>query len=726
MPAVREKPRKSGTAARTRSSRPAAREGSATPRRKGGGWWWRFPLKCGLYLGVAGTVALVGVMLAYGAIAKRFDLGKLGAMPERSVVFDRNGEIIGRLHGSNRAVVGLDAISPFFLKALLAREDARFYAHGGIDFIGVARSTVRNVKSKRVVQGASTLTMQLARNSYDLSDEKSFHRKLIEVMLARRIERNFTKDEILAHYVNRIFFGSGIHGIERASQEYFGKPARAMTLDEAALIAGIIRAPNRFSPFRHYDEALRERDTVLDRMVETGDITATEAAGAKTVRTRVLARRKLVRQDSYALDAVRRDLDLALDASETEDGGLEIRTHLDLRLQKATERALEAHLASIETLPGYTHRTRENYTRHGLPAGQKPDYLQGAVVVIDNATGGLLALVGGRDYRQSKFNRALFARRPVGSVFKPFVYAAAFDNGLATGTLIDDGPLRPGEIEGDTDPATGAPWQPRNADNTFLGLQPAAMGLVKSRNTMTARVGEWAGLDHMLSLAGQLGFGDTLRPSAQLYIGNLETDLRTLTGAYTIFPNQGRRVPPLTIDRITNAAGDTFLRTATDGYPVITTGAAIQVSKLLQMAMNPGGTAAAAREWGFNDPAGGKTGTTNDFHDAWFIGYTSAVTCGVWIGLDTPAPIVAQGYASRLALPVWTDVLRVCGDLGYPAGDLNPKIPLAKVTLCRLTGKFAAARCRELGHAYETSIPYELAPKSECAGHGTAPARKSR
>jgi len=673
------------------------------------------PLKAGLWAATLAFLALGGAFLAYGAIAKRFDLDKLGTMPERSVVYDRHGEILGRLHGTNRAVVGLDDVSPWFLKALLAREDARFYTHHGVDFIGVARSTVRNVKSQRVVQGASTLTMQLARNSYDLSTEKSLHRKLVEVMLARRIEKHFTKDEILAHYINRIYFGSGIHGIERASERYFGKPARAMTLDEAAMIAGIIRAPNRFSPFRHHEAALRERDSVLDRMVETGDLDAAGAEAAKADRTRVLPQRKLVRQDSYALDAVRRDLDLALDESETGDGGLEIHTHFDLRLQKAAERALEAHLASIEALPGYGHRTRDAFTRLGGGGTQKPDYLQGSVVVIDNATGGLLALVGGRDYRQSNFNRALFARRPVGSVFKPFVYAAAFDNGLATGTLIDDGPLRPGEIEGDS--GSSPAWDPRNADRTFLGLQPAALGLVKSRNTMTARVGDWAGLARVCSLAEQLGFGSDIRPSPQIYIGNLESDLRTLTSAYTIFPNQGRRVPPSAISHIANQAGDTFLRTAIDGQPVVTTGAAVQVSKLLQKVMEPGGTASSARDLGFRKPAGGKTGTTNDFHDAWFIGFTDTVTCGVWIGLDTPAPIVSQGYASRLALPVWIDVLRACEDLGYPAGHFDPKLPLAEVTLCRLTGKFATTRCRELGHAYETTVPYELAPKDECRSH---------
>ena len=243
-------------------------KGRRKRKSSGGGLWWRVPLKIGIIGFAFGSLALLAVVVAYGAIAKRFDLDKLATMPERSVVFDRSGREIGRIHGANRIAVKLEDISPYFVSALLVREDARFYEHNGVDFIGVLRSTVRNVKSKRVVQGASTLTMQLARNTYDMMEDKSLHRKMIEIMLARRIESRFSKEEILQHYANRIFFGSGIHGIERASQLYFGKRAKSMTLDEAAMIVGIIRAPNRFSPFRQYEDAVRERNVVLDRMLE--------------------------------------------------------------------------------------------------------------------------------------------------------------------------------------------------------------------------------------------------------------------------------------------------------------------------------------------------------------------------------------------------------------------------------------------------------------------------
>ena len=558
MPKVRKKTRPV-TKKRTVKRKLARRRASSTA--SGGGWWWRFPLRLGIYGLVFSLLALLGVILIYGNIARRYDLEELGTMPERSIVYDRKGREIGRLHGANRISVELEEVSPYFVKALLAREDSRFHDHGGVDFIGVARSVVRNVKAQSVREGASTITMQLARNSFDeLMLQRSLHRKLVEVMLAKRIEHKYTKDEILTHYVNRIFFGSGIYGIEQASRSYFGKRAAELTLGECAMLSGIIRAPNRFSPFRHYGRAVAERDMVLARMVKLEMVSEQEAQEAKRSKIKVLDRQEVASQESYALDAVRRDLDDLLERDEVEDGGLQIQTHLDADLQALAEAALERGLAAVEKSDGYGHQTLAEYKKifaSSAPERRpKPEYLQGAVVVIDNAGGGILAIVGGRNFEHSKFNRALYASRQVGSVFKPFVYAAAFDNGLMPGTLVDDLLLRRGEIIGHE-----GSWSPRNSDGQHIGLQPAEVGLIRSRNTMSVRVGNWAGTERLMKMAHFAGFSDTIRPSPQLYIGNLEADLKTLTSAYTIFPGAGKRLPALAIADIINTNGDAFYST---------------------------------------------------------------------------------------------------------------------------------------------------------------------
>ncbi|MGI9241665.1 MAG: transglycosylase domain-containing protein [Verrucomicrobiales bacterium] len=724
MPKVRRKKRPT-TKKKSVKRKVARSRSSRASKRSGGGWWWRFPLRLSLFGAALSLLVAVVVILIYGNIARGYDLDELGRMPERSIVYDRKGREIGRLHGANRILVELDEVSPKFVKALLAREDSRFHEHGGVDFIGVARSVVRNVKAKSVREGASTITMQLARNSFDeLMLQRSLHRKLVEVMLAKRIEHKYSKEEILTHYVNRIFFGSGIYGIEQASRSYFGKHAADLTLGESAMLTGIIRAPNRFSPFRHYQRAIAERDTVLERMVKLQMVSEGEAETAKLKKIKVLDRQEVASQDSYALDAVRRDLDDLLEREEVEDGGLQIQTHLDIDLQALAEAALERGLAAFEKSGGYSHQTLAEYKKifASKPPGQrpKPEYLQGAVVVVDNAGGGIMAIVGGRNFEHSKFNRALYASRQVGSVFKPFVYAAAFDNGLMPGTLVDDGPLRRGEIIGHA-----GSWSPRNSDGQHIGLQPAEVGLIRSRNTMSVRVGNWAGTDRLMKMAHFAGFSDEIRPSPQLYIGNLEADLKTLTSAYTIFPGAGRRLPAMAIADIVNTNGDTFYSTeAVRAYPVIAPGACQVVSDTLEKVIDSG-TGAGARKRGFRAEAGGKTGTTNNFVDAWFIGYTDKITVGVWIGLDQPQRIAAGAYGGALALPVWTDVMKGAEKLGYKAGKLGSNMQMTRVDLCRLSGKFATKGCRRAGHEYKAEIPYMMAPRESCELHGFATARKA-
>lgn len=664
------------------------------------------------------TVALViGV---YTHLAKDYDLTQLGQMPERSIVMDYKGEILGRMHGENRIIVPLSEVSPWFVKALLAREDSRFYSHSGVDLRGVARAAVRNIKDMRIVQGASTLTMQLARNSFPDLDDRSIHRKLVEMMLARRIEKAASKEQIIEHYVNRIFYGPGIYGVQRASQVYFGKHASQLNLSEAAMIAGIIRSPVRFSPFRNYEGALKERDTVLKRMLEMKIITPEEELAARYADIALHAQPAFQSQGGYALDAVRRDLDLILEQQEIEDGGLQVFTTLDQELQDAAEQSVEKRLAAVERLKSYQHPKKADFDKawDGTQEITSTPYLQASLMMLDNETGGILAVVGGRDYRHSKYNRATQGERQIGSTVKPFVYAAGVAAGFLPGTLINDAPIQPGEID-ESDPG----WSPQNSDGKFLGLSTVTEGLVKSRNTMTVRLGNYASLNRVIDLLTNAGFGKPQR-TPQIFIGNLAGNPRQLTSAMSIFPNQGLRRRPFLIDRIIDKAGNVIYQTPVLESEVITPSVAHMMRLMLAQVIDRGTAATLRSEYGFKEPGGGKTGTTNDYKDAWFAGYTDRLSCGVWVGLDKPQTIIEGGYGGTLSLPIWADVMTKAVTLGYKTEVPKVLLPLTKVTLCRLSSQLATDGCGRAGTAYEDALPYDLVPQNFCMehqGYGTPP-----
>jgi penicillin-binding protein 1A len=660
------------------------------------------------------TLSAAVVIGVYSNLAKDYDLTKLGQMPERTIVMDQKGEVLGRMHGENRIIVPLSEVSPHFVKALLAREDARFYSHHGIDYKGVLRATIRNVKDMRVVQGASTLTMQLARNSYPDLDDRSLHRKLVEMMLARRIEKACTKEQIIEHYVNRIFYGPGIYGVQRASQVYFGKHASQLNLSEAAMIAGIIRSPVRFSPFRNYEGALKERDDVLKRMVETKMITPEEEIAARYADIALHAQPAFQSQGGYALDAVRRDLDLILEQQEIEDGGLQVFTTLNKQLQDAAEESVEKRLAAVEKLRAYAHPKKADFdkTWDGTQEIASTPYLQGALMMLDNQTGGILALVGGRDYRHSKYNRATQGERQIGSTVKPFVYAAGVAAGFMPGTYINDAPIQPGEIDG-SDPG----WSPQNSDGKFLGLATLTEGLVRSRNTMTVRLGNYAGLNRVIDLLTNAGFGKPAERTPQIFIGNLGGNPRQLTSAISIFPNQGIRRRPFLIDRIVDKAGNVIYQTPVLESEVITPSVALLMRNILSQVLDRGTAAALRSTYGFKEPGGGKTGTTNDYKDAWFAGYTDRVSCGVWVGLDKPQTIVDEGYGGTLSLPIWADVMKKAVALGYKTEVPKVLLPLTKVTLCRVSSQLATDGCGHAGTAYEEALPYDLIPQGFCTEH---------
>src|SRR6266478_3586709 len=670
---------------------------------------FRYGWKITLFILLAG--ACFAVFLFYGTWAQTFDMKNVGEMPERSTVYDVDGKIYSRLAGANRLKVSLSEVSPFFITAVLAREDSRFYAHKGIDWRGIMRALVRDIMSGSAKEGASSITQQLARNSLPLGG-RTLSRKILEAMVALRIERQFTKQQILELYVNRIYFGTGCYGVETASQAYFSKSALKLNLSEAAILAGLIRSPNRFSPLKNPEGATTQGNAVLDRMVALKKITPAQAKEAKIAKITPHPKRLPFIQENYAMDAVQRDLNLLLTQDQIDNGGLSIYTTLDPTVQNAAQDALEKQLTKIEHQSNFHHPLKANYKppENGEGDSAMP-YLEGAVVLIDNASGGIRALVGGRDYAQSKFNRALApANRQVGSAFKPFVYTVAFSHGLFPSSAISDGPIQPGEIEG------AGNWSPANSDGTFAGTMLCSYGLIHSRNTMSVRVGQFAGLETVQKVANDLGISQNVPHGPAIYIGSFETDLKDLTAAYSIFPNAGLRKQAYIIERIDNQQHKPIYRAAHISAPALDPGAAWITSRLMEEVLTQG-TAASARSLGFKLPAAGKTGTTNDYKDAWFVGYTSTLTCGVWVGFDQPATIIPHGYGAALALPIWTQVMNKAAER-YPAQELQPTMPIQHAIVCSISNQLATTGCQAAGSAYEIDLPAGKVPAVACQVHG--------
>lgn len=646
----------------------------------------------------------------YQAIADSVNLDELQAIPAISEVFDSNGQRYSRLEGEVRYVVPFDKISPLFIKALEAREDSRFYEHSGVDFQGIARAAVKNIRSRGVKEGASTLTQQLARNTFDLGDNR-WKRKCVEALLAWRIEKHFTKNEIIEAYVNRIYYGIGLYGVETASRACFGKSASDLTLSEAAVLAGLIRSPNRLSPLEDSRKAIAARNEVLARMLELKMITPEEAAQARQEELPASKRLPPVLQEDYAMDTVMRDLNILLPKEIIDRGGLKIYTTIDRRLQLIGQDAVDQRLTEIEKQSGWKHPTMEaTLAQPGAEKGNSSPYVQGALVAIDNETGGIRAVVGGRDYKESPLNRAIMSKRQVGSTFKPFVYAAAFQRGLLPGTYVSDGPLSPEESQ-----AVGN-WSPENSDKDNDGLLPAALGLIRSRNTMTVRVGEYATLPVVRDLALKVGLSDTPNVHA-IYLGAFEATLKEVTGAYTTFPNNGVRRQPYIIERIEDRTGATIYKASRAQLTAISPGVDFVMTELLQDVLRKG-TATAAASMGLKIPAAGKTGTTDDYKDAWFVGFTSRLTCGVWVGFDRPQRIMDRGYGSALALPVWVDFMAEAAKWKYEAGPFPRPADLKTVVLCRNSGQLAITSCQAAGTTYQAQLPPDMVPKLLCVEHG--------
>jgi len=581
-------------------------------------------------------------------------------MPARTEIKDREGHIlknsagqeIGFLHGKNRRIITYSDVPSHFVDALIAQEDKRFRSHGAVDFRSMARVAWRAL-TRGKLEGGGTLSMQLARNSFALKKQNEgvvggIHRKILETFIAVRIESDFEKNEILEHYMNRIFWGGSLRGVEVAAHTYFNKSAKELTLEQSALLVGIIRAPNKFSPFRHLEKAKLQRDWVLEKMVENDAITQDEADAARKQPLKVSSPNNL-REGSYALDAIRRDLKRILEEENILDGGLIIETTIDPNIQELAERSMEKRLAQVEQRRGFPHQKRSQWNGRGAP-----NYLQGATVVIDNETGGVLAIVGGRNANESQFNRALQSERQIGSVFKPFMFLAAFNQGVKAYDTISDAPIRPGELRG-----ANPNWNPANSDGKYYLEIPVRRSLVESRNTSAIRVAAKAGMENIVTVARSSGFNVSnipLVPSS--FLGSWGASAEAVASAYTIFPNGGTRFRPYYIQTIKDRSGEIIWRNGPIAYQAADEKSAWEVSRILED-VNKNGTGRAIRStYGFRAPSGGKTGTTNGPTDGWYTGYTSALTCAVWVGMDDGKTILKGSSGASLALPIWVDIMK--------------------------------------------------------------------
>ncbi len=542
--------------------------------------------------------------------------------------------------------VPLSSISPQLQQAVVAIEDHRFFYHPGVDPIGIARAIVRDIRAGGRVEGGSTLTQQLARTLF-LSNVRTFNRKAKEAAIAVLLEVQLTKPQILELYLNRVYLSAGVYGVETMSQHLYRKPARSLTLPEAALIAGLIRAPSALSPWSNYDGALERSRVVLARMRAEGFITADQEAAARRVRPRVQPYR-LARDVSagFAKEYLRQQFRNEFGGDHPPDW--QVRTTFDRDLQTAAERAVANGLRRLK--------------RRGLEA---------ALVAIDPATGNLLAMVGGGDYRRSSFNRAVRARRQPGSAFKPFVYAAALERGYSPVTVLD---IRDVSAPGNPEWTAG-----RRAEGQPDALTLRA-ALLESNNRAAVDLQQRIGTRVVRNTGENAGLRD-LPDVPSLSLGTGLVSPLDLTAAYTIFPGGGQRAAPRGIVAVLDAEGTVVLETRVARTRVVDDAVAFQMTSMLRDVVDRG-TGTAARALGVAGPIAGKTGTTDDYRDAWFVGFSSSMVAGVWVGFDRPATIGESAYGARVALPIWAEFMKSAARR-YPARNFTPPDSVEAEELCR-------------------------------------------
>ncbi|MEW6594163.1 MAG: penicillin-binding protein 1A [Thermodesulfobacteriota bacterium] len=560
-----------------------------------------------------------------------------------SFVYDKQGKIVARIFRQNRIEVGLNTLPPLLPKAFIAAEDARFYQHSGVDGWSILRALFHNIRTGERGQGASTITQQVARVVL-LSPEKTYTRKLKEAILAFRIDRALTKDEILHIYLNEIYLGSGAYGVEAAAQVYFDKHASDLNLAEISLLAGLPQAPSRYSPFRNYKLAKNRQAYVLNRMAEEGFISAEAAQKAYKQPLLWGPTTTYAEENNYFIQHVRNYVEERYGEERLINEGMRIYTTLDQKLQKEAVAAVKRGVAN------WVVRQKEQ-----VPASTP----QAALLAMEARTGMVRAMVGGADFSRSQYNRAVQARRQPGSAFKPIIYAAALNRGMTPASVIVDEPLR---LRGAT---AGVRWEPKNFDNKYHGPTTIRDALVYSRNIVTVKTLQEIGVANAIAMARDLGITSPLNNDLSLALGTSELSMLELTAAYAVFATGGDYHQPIFVTKLTDKRGEILEENIPEGRRVLDPRVAYQMNRMLQGVIGEG-TARNIRSLGI--PAAGKTGTTDKYMDAWFIGYTPELVTGVWIGFDQKTPLGRNETGAQAAAPIWLDFMGTA-HAAYPAGD---------------------------------------------------------
>ncbi len=678
----------------------------------------------GLLVLIAALVgATAGLLIVYSTDLPQVDGLERYRPSAITELYDDQGRIIGTFALQRRVIATFDDYPPVLRDALLSIEDKDFYRHWGINTWRILGAAYRDIESGGKVQGGSTLTMQLARNLF-LSPDRSFHRKVQEALLAIQIERRFTKPQIFTLYANQIFLGHGVYGFEAASQYYFSKHAKNLTLDEAALLAGLPKAPQYYSPILHPDRALKRRNLVINAMLEDGKITTQQATEAKEKPTILSLQHDPNSTAPYFVEEVRRYLESKYGSDQVHEGGLRVYTSLNLDLQKAANQSVLDGLAAYERrhgwknklvnvvaqgavlekyqsldwedtpeVNGYIHALvmqvesgsatvkfekfsaeltqsdaawtqkklanimnvgdviyvkilslgRDGHARVSL---EQDSGAQGALVALDNVSGEIKAMVGGRDFNESKFNRAVQAQRQVGSSFKPYVYAAAVDQGATPDDTILDAPV--------TFPAGTSTYTPHNYDEKFEGTITLRRALAQSRNIPALKLADRLGIKTVIDYARKFGVTSNIPPYLPIALGSADLTLMEQTSAFSVFPDDGVRIVPRYITKVTDYDGRVLEEDFPDVKDVISAKTARTLTSMLREVVQHGtGVAAAKMPYAL----AGKTGTTNDFTDAWFIGFSPSVTAGVWVGYDEKKSLGSRETGGRAALPIWMEFM---------------------------------------------------------------------
>ena len=624
---------------------------------------------------------------------------------QTSKVYAVDGRLITELGLERRTLIRLDEMPPYLRQAFIAVEDKRFYQHHGIDFSRVFGAGWADLRAVSMVQGFSTITMQLARNVFPdrISREKTVMRKLKEAKVARELEETYSKDRILELYLNQIPLGSGAYGVETAALRYFGRSARDLNVAEAALLAALPKAPERYNPRRHPARAVQRRNVVLDLMREQGYLSAQQAAEAEAYPLTLSARQDYGDVAPYFVEWIRQTLDARF-GRDLYERGLKVYTTLDLDIQQSAERALEAQLETVENgaYGRFPHRTFAQYvaSSSGNAEGRSSTpYLQGAMIAMDVETGAVRAMVGGRDFDDSKFNRATQALRQPGSTFKPFVYSAAIRAGHSPNEMLEDAPLSLPQPDGTV-------WEPVNfEENTFRGMTTLRTGLALSINLVTIRLGLELGADLVVDEAHRYGITTPVPPVPSMFIGSADVIPLEMVSAYTSFANLGVRAAPIAILRVEDAKGKVLWQPLPRRERVMAPDQAYVLTDMLRDVVRVGTASGAVRRSGFTLPSGGKTGTTNDFTDVWFIGFTRELAAGFWMGFDQPQTIKPGAQGGVLVAPAWGAFMREVYERRPSPGDWSPPSGVVSREIDTESGKLATPYCPAANRRWEPFAP---------------------